>query len=93
MESRDRNQGCADTENGAETAQASTASDSTLASATEKDTVRSRLWELHRLLNNRKGSFSATFQKNAEANSRTYDLNQKKLCKPWIPWRRSTKPS
>ena len=33
--------------------------------------------ELHRLLNNRKGSVSATKKKNAEANDRAYDLNQK----------------
>ena len=45
--------------------------------ATEKDAILRRLGELHRLLNSRKGSLSATYEKNAEANYRTYDLNQK----------------
>ena len=35
--------------------------------------------ELHRLLNSRKGSLSATFKKNAEANDRAYDLDQKTI--------------
>ena len=34
-----------------------------------------RLEELHRLLKNRKGSFCATCNKNAEAHDRAYDLN------------------
>ena len=59
--------------------QVSKACDSTLALATEKDTVRSRLGELHRLLNIRKGSLSATNKKNADANNRAYDMNQKKI--------------
>ena len=61
VENRDRNQGCADTENAAEIAQVSKAC------------------ELHRLLNNQMGSLSATFQKNAEANTRAYELNQKTM--------------
>ena len=47
--------------------------------ATEKDAVRSRLGELHRLLNNRKGSLNATYNKNAEANDRAYDMNLKTI--------------
>ena len=35
------------------------------------------LWELHRLLNNRKGSLSSTYKKNTEANNKVYDLNQR----------------
>ena len=42
--------------------------------ATEK-----KLWELHRLLNNRKGSLSSTYKKNTEANTKVYDLNQKTM--------------
>ena len=38
-----------------------------------------RLWELHRLLNNRKGSLSSTYKKNTEANTKVYDLNQKTM--------------
>ena len=34
------------------------------------------LWELHRLLNNRKGSLSSTNKKNSEANNKVYCLNQ-----------------
>ena len=45
--------------------------------ATEKEAVRSRLGELHRLLNNRIGSLSAIDKKNAEANDRAFDMNQK----------------
>ena len=58
----DRNHGRAVGENAVGVTQASTACDSTLALATEKDTERSRLGELHRLLNNRKGSLIATTQ-------------------------------
>ena len=42
--------------------------------ATEK-----RLWELHRLLNNRKESLSSTYKKNTEANTKVYDLNKKTM--------------
>ena len=45
--------------------------------ATEKEAVRSRLGELHRLLNNRIGSLSAIYKKNAEANDRAFNMNQK----------------
>ena len=38
-----------------------------------------RHWELHRLLNNRKGSLSSTCKKNTEANTKVYDFNQKTM--------------
>ena len=38
-----------------------------------------RMWELHRHLNNRKESLSATYKKNTEANTKVYDLNQKTM--------------
>ena len=38
-----------------------------------------RMWELHRPLNNRKESISATYKKNTEANTKVYDLNQKTM--------------
>ena len=38
-----------------------------------------RMWELHRPLNNRKGSLSAIYKKNTEANTKVYDLNQKTM--------------
>ena len=63
VESRDRNHGRAVTENAVGVTLASTACDSTLALATEKDTVRSRMERLHRLLNKRKGSLSETCKK------------------------------
>ena len=47
--------------------------------ATEKDAITRRLEELHRLLNSRKGSLSATYKKNAEAYDKAYDLNQKTI--------------
>ena len=40
-------------------------------------TSLTRLGELHLLLNNRKESVGATYKKNAEANDRAYDMNQK----------------
>ena len=54
--------------------QASTTCDSPMALATEKAAVRSRLEELHR-----QGSLSATHKKNAEANNRACDMNQKTI--------------
>ena len=45
------------------------------ATATDKEATRSRLEELHRLLKNSKASLCATYNKNAEANDRAYDLN------------------
>ena len=42
-------------------------------------TEKMKLWELQRLLNNRKGSLSSTFQKNVEANTRAYGLIQKTM--------------
>ena len=79
VESRDRNHGCAVSENAVGVTQSSTACDSTLALATEKEAMRSILGELHRLLNNRKGSLNATYNKNAEANNRAYDMNLKTM--------------
>ena len=79
VENRDRNHGRAATGNARSATPASTTWDSTMALATEKDAARSRLGELHRLLNNRKGSLSANYRKNAEANDRAYDMNQKTL--------------
>ena len=38
-----------------------------------------RMWELHRPLNNREESLSATYKKNTEANTKVYDLNQKTM--------------
>ena len=38
-----------------------------------------KLWELQRLLNNRKGSLSSTYKMNTEANTRVYDLHQKTM--------------
>ena len=51
------------------------ANGSVLADATDVET-RSKLWELQRLLNNRKGSLSATYKENAEANTRAYDFEE-----------------
>ena len=43
------------------------------------DMIRTKLWELHRRPNNRKGSLSATYKKNAESSTKTCDLNQKTM--------------
>ena len=77
-ENRERDHTRAVTDDAVGVQQASTTCDSTMALATEKDDVRSRLGELHRLLNNRKGSLSATKKKNAGAND-SCDMNQKTI--------------
>ena len=73
VENRDKNNGRAAAHSATCTA------DSPAAAATEKEALRSRLGELHRLLNHRKGSLRATYKKNAEANDRAYDMNQKTM--------------
>ena len=49
----------------------------------EKDFVvkEKKLWELHRLLNNRKDSLNSTYKKNADAdaNNKVFDLNQRTM--------------
>ena len=92
VDSRDRNHGRAVTDNAVGVMQASTICDSTMTLATEKDAVRSRLGERHRLLNNRKGSLRATYHENAEANDRACDINQKTI-QAWTLWRRSVESS
>ena len=79
LEGRDKSQGCDGTRDVVEVPQASKASDSAHADATNADMVRTKLWEPQRLLNNRKGSHSATCEKIAEDNTRVYDLNQKTM--------------
>ena len=76
---RDKNHGRAASDNATSTTPAHTSWDSAAATATEKEATKSRLGELHRLLNNRKGCLSATCKKNAEANDRPYDMNQKTI--------------
>ena len=39
------------------------------------ETQHQKQWELRRLKNHRKGSFSSTNKKNAQANTKAYDLN------------------
>ena len=79
VDERDKSQGMASANNaagsGADTATLVPVGDA----ATEKDAITRRRGELHRLLNSRKGSLSATYKKNAEANDKAYDLNQKTL--------------
>ena len=86
-------QGCDGTGDIEEVAQVPTVSDSALADSKDVETILSKLLELQRLLSNRKGSQSGTYKKNAEANTRAYDLNQKTMCRLWTPWRKSTSSS
>ena len=46
---------------------------------TDKEAAKRRLSELHRLLNNCKGSMNARNRQKAEANDKAYDLNQKSV--------------
>ena len=79
VENRDKNDGRAAADSATYTAPAHSAWDSPAATATDKEATRSRLEELHRLLNNRKGSLSAPQKKNEEANDRAYDMNQRTI--------------
>ena len=62
VDDRDKNLGRAAADNAASSAAAHTTWDSAGATATDEEATRSRLGELHRLLNNRKGSLSATYK-------------------------------
>ena len=77
VDNRDKNHGRAITDNAVSATPLLTSWDSATGLATEKEAVRSRLGELHRLLNNRNGSLRATYKKNAEAKDRAHDMNQK----------------
>ena len=79
VEDRDRNHGRVAADSATHTAPAHSAWDSAAATATEKEAFRSRLGQLHRLVNNRKGSLNATNDKNAEANDRAYDMKLKTI--------------
>ena len=78
-ENSDKYHGRVATDNAVSTAPADTTWDSATAMTTEKEAVRTRLRELDRLLNHRKGSLSATYKMGAEANDRAYDMNQKTI--------------
>ena len=67
------------TDDGVAHAASAQSASSAAAAATEKEVARTRLGALHRLLNNRKGYLSATYKKNAEANDRANDMNQKTI--------------
>ena len=93
IEGRDKSQGCDGTE---DVQGVPKASDS---SPTDAVSVRSMLWEPQRLLNNRKGSLSATYKRSAEANTRAHDLHQKPIqaldivtcCTQWFQkWEKSS---
>ena len=78
-ENNDKCYGRVATDNAASTAPADTTWDSATAMTTEKEAVRTRLGELDRLLNYRKGTLGATYKMNSEANDRAYDMNQKTM--------------
>ena len=79
MDEQDRSQGQAATTEATDRKAADATGSSTGDAATDKEAVRRRLRELHRLLNSRKGSLNATHRKNAEANDKVCDLNQKSV--------------
>ena len=63
MDERDRSQGKAATTDATDRKAADATGSSTGDAATEKEAVKRRLCELHRLLNSRKGSLNATYMK------------------------------
>ena len=79
VDERDKNQERTPTNDAVSSKTANTTGSSAGHVATEKEAVKRRLGELHRLLNSRKGSLHATYRKNTEANDKAYDLNQKSL--------------
>ena len=76
-EGQDKNRGDAGTEEGGETARAPKVSAPESVNVTDVETTHKKLWELQHLLNHRKGSLGSTLKKNAEANTKSYHLNQK----------------
>ena len=76
VDNRDKDLGRAAADSATYIAPAHNTWDSPAETDTEKEAFRSRLGELHRLLDNRKESFSATYKKNAEPNDRAYDMSQ-----------------
>ena len=79
VDEQDRSQGRAATTEATDRKAADATGSSTGGAATDKEAVKRRLSELHRLLNSRKVSFNATYRKNAEANDKACDLNQKSV--------------
>ena len=79
VDERYRSQGKAGTTDATDKEAADATGSATGDAATEKEAVKRRLGELRRLLNSRKGSLNATYRKNAEANDKAYDLNQKSI--------------
>ena len=79
MDERDRSQGKAATTDATDKKAADATGSSGGDAATEKEAVKRRLGELHRLPNSRKGSLNATCRKHAEANYKACDLNQKSI--------------
>ena len=78
VDERDKNQGMASANNAAGSGAATATLDPVGDAATEKDAILRRLGGTP-LLNSRKGSLSATYKKNPEANDKAYDLNQKNI--------------
>ena len=75
----DKNQERTPTNDAVSSKTANAAGNSAGDAATEKDATMRRLGKLHLLLSNREGSFSAMYKKNADANDKAYDLNQKSI--------------
>ena len=70
MHERERSQGKATTTEATNRKAAEAARSSTGDASTEKEAVKRRLGELHRLLNSRKGGFNVTYRESAEANDK-----------------------
>ena len=79
VDEQDRNQVRAATTEATDRKAADATGSSAGDAATDEEAVKRRLSELHRLLNSRKESLNATYRKNAEANDKAYDLNQKSV--------------
>ena len=79
VDERDRRQGKAPTNDSTDRKAADATGSSTGDAAMEKEAVKRRLSELHRLLNSRKGSLDATYTKNTEANDEAYTSTKKSI--------------
>ena len=79
VDERDRCQGQTSTTEDTDRKAAGATGSSKGEAATDKEAAKRRLSELHRLLNSRKESLNETYRRNAEANDKAYDHNQKSV--------------
>ena len=90
MDGQDKNRGGdVGTEEGGETVPGSKVSAPEPVNATDSEATEKKLWELQRLLNNRKGTLLYVFKRTPKQVPRPV-TSTRTLCRHWTPWRRNT---